>query len=144
MDAQLFQVLSLKTVEAVTPSLLTLKESSSSTKLCHLEVSLVEGSHNSVLVYSKDLDGSKLTTAMLSHSSTVKVKAVHLLQANAAAPLLNSRNSVLEAAEVALQLVEVVDLAKAIPFQMVANTISQVKTMIVKTTMELITQDSLA
>jgi len=144
MDAQLSQVLFLKIAVEVTLPLLTLKESSLSMKLCHLEVSWVEDSPNSVLDYLKDLDGSSLTIPMLNHSPLVKVKAVHLLQVPAAALVLNSKNSVLEAREAVLQLPEVVVLAKVIPFQMVADTTSQRKTMTVKMTMELITQDSLA
>jgi len=143
MDVQLFQALSLKMVEEVTLLHLTLKESTFYMMLWHLEASLVEDSLNSVLVYLKQVDGLSLTIVMLNHSSMVKVKDVHSLLTNAAAAALNLMNSVLEATEVALQLEEVVVLAKVILSVKTVDSTIPLKVMIVKMMTEKIMQDSL-
>jgi len=144
MDAQVFQVLSSRMVEEVTPLLLTSKESTSSMMLCHLEASMVEDSQNSVLDYLKELDGSLLTMIMLNLTTMVRAKDVHLSQESAAAAALTLMNTVLEAAEVVLQLVEVVVLAKVILSLKAADTTIPLKIMTVKMMMEKTMQDSLA
>jgi len=144
MDAQVFQDLSSRMVEEVTPLLLTSKESTSSMMLCHLEASMVEDSQNSVLDYLKELDGSLLTMIMLNLTTMVRAKDVHLSQESAAAAALTLMNTVLEAAEVVLQLVEVVVLAKVILSLKAADTTIPLKIMTVKMMMEKTMQDSLA
>jgi len=144
MVARVFQVWSLKMVEEVTPLLLMSRESTSSMTLCHLEVSMVEESLNSVLDYLKELDGSFLTTITLSLISMVKVKDAHSSTVSAAAAVLALTNTVLEAAEVVLQLVEVVVLAKVILLLKAADITILLRIMIVRTKMDKTTQDSLA
>jgi len=142
MDAQLFQVSSLKMVEEVTLLLLTSKESTLCMMPCHLEASMVEDSPSSVLVYLKELDGSLLTIVMLSLSTMVKVKDAHSLMVNAAAAVLALMNTVLEVAEAALQLVEVEVLAKVILSLKVADITILQRIMTVKMKMDKTMQDS--
>jgi len=112
--------------------------------LCHLEASMVEDSQNSVLDCLKELDGSLLTMIMLNLTTMVRAKDVHLSQESAAAAALTLMNTVLEAAEVVLQLVEVVVLAKVILSLKAADTTIPLKIMTVKMMMEKTMQDSLA
>jgi len=122
-------------VEAVALMALTLKGSTSCTKLWHQAVSLVEESLSSVCLCWKDLVGMFLTTTMLSLSSLVKVKAAHLSAVLAAAVALVFLSTVLEAAEDVLPLEEEVAHVKAILFLMDANTTVLMKTMTVRMTM---------
>jgi len=95
---------------------------------------------SSVLVYSKALDGMLLITAMLSPTSSEKVKdATSLTKSAATSPY--SMNSVLVAAEDAHQPAEVVENAPAILRLMDANISTPIMIMIAKTQMEQITLD---
>jgi hypothetical protein len=76
MDAQVYKELSWRMVEEVELLHLTLKESISSMNKWLLEVFMEEESLNSAWLYSKDLDGTFLTTTMLNLTSMVKVKDV--------------------------------------------------------------------
>jgi hypothetical protein len=109
-------------VEEATLHLLKLRENTSFTMLWHLEVSIVEDSLNSVLVYLKELDGLLLIIVMLSLSSMKRVQDAHSLLLNAASGTPSLTNTVLEVTEDALQLVEVVVLAKVILLLRVADT----------------------
>lgn len=133
----------MKTVEEVTLLLLTSKESTSFMTPCHLEVSTVEDSQSSVLVYLKDLDGSRLTTVTLSLTTMEKAKDAHSSMENAAAQAPALKNTVLEAREVVPQLVEVVVLAKVIRSLKAADTTSLLKATTVKMRMDKTTRDSL-
>jgi len=102
---------------------LTLKENSSSMKLCLLEVLSEEEYLSSVWPYLKDLVGILPTTAMLSLITTVKDKDVHSLLVHAPPTMENSLNIAQEAStEVALPTVEEVVSAKVILSLKVANT----------------------
>ena len=119
------------------------KESTSSMRLCLLVVSLVEESLSSVWQCLKVLDGTKLTTVMLSLSSMVKVKDVTSSTPNAVAVVPNSMNTVLVAAEDVLLMVEVVVHAEAIPLWTDASSTILLKIMTVIMLMVMIMPDFL-
>jgi hypothetical protein len=114
MVALHYQELSWKMKAVVVLLFLTLKESTSSMKLCLLVVSSVEESLSSVWLCLKVLDGMRSIIAWLNLSGMVKDKDAISSIPNAAAVVLNLKNTVLEAAEDVLPMEEVVAHAEAI------------------------------
>jgi len=131
-------------METVQPLLLTLRESTSSTKPCHLVISLEKEFLSSVWPYSKEVDGTSQITPMLIPTPLDKAKDVLSLQLLAVPRTPSLMSTVQEVAEDALHLLEEVDPVPAILLVMDADTTVFLKIMTVRIPMVKIMQDYLS
>jgi hypothetical protein len=143
MAVLVFQVPFWKMVVAVQLTLLISRESTLSMSSCHQEASTAEESLSSVWLYSRDLVGTCLTTAMLNLSGTVKDKDVTSSILNAVAAVLNLMSSVLEVPEDALQMESVVAHAQVTLLWTVASSLDLLRTTFARMITELIMPDFL-